>query len=140
MWPPVFRDDRKYHLNPISMAQTCFVVSKPGAVMGYHPEGTRGKGPDPYEFLPAKPGIGKIVHGCHADTLVLPFFILGASNDLLNDIKIRRKPESSPIRLTFSRPIRCEALRKDRDALAISEHLMATIHDMAIAYRDELTP
>ena len=29
MWPPVFRDDRKGELNPISMAQTCFVASKP---------------------------------------------------------------------------------------------------------------
>mgnify|MGYP001480307136 CR=1 FL=1 len=33
---------------------------QPGTVVGLHPEGTRGKGPDPYTFLPAQPGVGKL--------------------------------------------------------------------------------
>lgn len=136
MWPPIFRDDRKRDLNPISMAQTCFVVSQKGAVMGYHPEGTRGKGPDPYEFLPARSGIGEIVQQCHADTLVLPFFILGPSDNLLNDLKLRKTPHEHPIQISFGEPVRCEELRATRDALGISQHLMAGIHEMAVAFRD----
>jgi 1-acyl-sn-glycerol-3-phosphate acyltransferase len=140
MWPPVFRDDRKMELNPISMAQTCFVTSKKGAIMGYHPEGTRGKGPDPYEFLPARPGIGEIVQQCHADTLVLPFFILGPSDNLLNDLKLRRNPAAHPIQISFGELVRCEDLRRDQDALEISQSLMAGIHEMAVAYRDKQEP
>ena len=34
-----------------------------GTVMGLHPEGTRGKGADPYTFLPAQPGVGRIALG-----------------------------------------------------------------------------
>ncbi len=136
MWPPVFRDDRKRGLNPISTAQTCFVASKKGAVMGYHPEGTRGKGPDPYEFLPARLGIGEIVQQCHADTLVLPFFILGPNDDLRDDLRLRKTPDEHPIPISFGEPVRCEDLRANRDALEISQHLMAGIHEMAIAFRD----
>jgi 1-acyl-sn-glycerol-3-phosphate acyltransferase len=112
------------------------VASKRGAVMGYHPEGTRGKGPDPYEFLPARPGIGEIILNCHPDTLVLPFFILGPSSDLMTDIRLRKKPDAPPIRISFGELIRCEDLGEGRGALAISESLMDTIHALGIAYRD----
>ena len=36
------------------------IVKQPGNVLGMHPEGTRGKGDDPYTFLPAQPGVGKL--------------------------------------------------------------------------------
>ena len=50
-----------------------------------HPEGTRGKGPDPYEFLPAQPGVGKLA--LVAQPIVIPAFILGLGNNIVEDIR-----------------------------------------------------
>ncbi len=51
-----------------------------GNVIGFHPEGMRNKGPDPYSFLPAQPGVGKIIKD--AKPQVIPVFIAGLSNHL----------------------------------------------------------
>jgi 1-acyl-sn-glycerol-3-phosphate acyltransferase len=50
-----------------------------------HPEGTRGKGPDPYELLPAQPGVGKVA--LLGKPLVIPAFIHGLGNNIVEDIK-----------------------------------------------------
>jgi 1-acyl-sn-glycerol-3-phosphate acyltransferase len=86
MWPPVFRDQRRTTLNPIGLAQLRHVLSEPGAVVGIHPEGTRGKGPDPYAFLKARAGVGDLVHTVPDDVLVVPVFIVGLSNDFLGEV------------------------------------------------------
>jgi 1-acyl-sn-glycerol-3-phosphate acyltransferase len=52
----------------------------PGNVIGFHPEGTRNKGADPYSYLPAQPGIGKLIKD--AVPQVIPVFVAGLSNDL----------------------------------------------------------
>ena len=52
----------------------------PGNVIGFHPEGTRNKGPDPYSYLPAQPGIGKLIKD--AAPQVIPVFVTGLGNDL----------------------------------------------------------
>jgi 1-acyl-sn-glycerol-3-phosphate acyltransferase len=49
-----------------------------------HPEGTRGKGPDPYTFLPAQPGVGKVA--LIARPVVIPAFTLGLGNNIGQDI------------------------------------------------------
>ncbi|MGH9966387.1 MAG: lysophospholipid acyltransferase family protein, partial [Pyrinomonadaceae bacterium] len=51
-----------------------------GNVIGFHPEGTRNKGSDPYSFLPAQPGVGRIIKA--AMPQVIPVFIAGLSNHL----------------------------------------------------------
>ncbi len=52
----------------------------PGNVIGFHPEGTRNKGADPYSYLPAQPGIGKLIKD--AAPQVIPVFVAGLGNDL----------------------------------------------------------
>ena len=52
----------------------------PGNVIGFHPEGTRNKSDDPYSFLPAQPGVGRLIKD--AAPQVLPVFIAGLGNDL----------------------------------------------------------
>src|SRR4030095_13567529 len=47
---------------------------------GFHPEGTRNKGDDPYSFLPAQPGVGKLIRA--ANPQVIPVFIAGLCNSL----------------------------------------------------------
>ena len=56
----------------------------PGNVIGFHPEGTRNKGDDPYSFLPAQPGVGKLIRA--AKPQVIPVFIAGLCNDLPRQI------------------------------------------------------
>jgi 1-acyl-sn-glycerol-3-phosphate acyltransferase len=55
-----------------------------GNVIGFHPEGTRNKAPDLYSFLPAQPGVGKVIK--EASPQVIPVFIAGLSNDLLRQV------------------------------------------------------
>jgi 1-acyl-sn-glycerol-3-phosphate acyltransferase len=52
----------------------------PGNIIGFHPEGTRNKGDDPYSFLRAQPGIGKLI--MDAQPQVVPVFIAGLCNSL----------------------------------------------------------
>jgi len=53
-------------------------------VLGMHPEGTRGKGPDPYKFLPAQPGVGKLA--LVGKPTVVPAFIHGLGNNVVQDV------------------------------------------------------
>ncbi len=55
-----------------------------GNVIGFHPEGTRNKGPDPYSFLPAQPGVGKLIKD--AAPQVIPVFVAGLGNDLPHQV------------------------------------------------------
>lgn len=133
MWPPVFRDRRKAELNPISMRQVSCALATEGAVLGFHPEGTRGKGPDPYELLPPKQGIGQVLRLCHPDTVVLPFFILGMSSDLKRElVYMVRPPEdgSGDIRVHFDRAMTAGELSAGRDAQEISDHLHGILVDL----------
>ena len=52
----------------------------PGNIIGFHPEGTRNKNDDPYSFLRAQPGVGKLI--LEAQPQVIPVFIAGLCNSL----------------------------------------------------------
>ena len=56
----------------------------PGNIIGFHPEGTRNKGDDPYSFLRAQPGVGKLI--MDAKPQVIPVFIAGLCNDLRRQV------------------------------------------------------
>ena len=60
MYPPIFRQAERRQLNDEALDRMVEILQRPGSVLGMHPEGTRGKGPDPYQLLPAQPGVGKI--------------------------------------------------------------------------------
>jgi 1-acyl-sn-glycerol-3-phosphate acyltransferase len=51
-----------------------------GNVIGFHPEGTRNKNPDPYTYLRPQPGVGKLIKDARPQ--VIPVFIAGLGNDL----------------------------------------------------------
>ena len=97
MYPPIYRQSERRVLNEEALDRMVEIVRQPGNVLGMHPEGTRGKGPDPYQFLPAQPGVGKLA--LVAKPHVIPAFILGLGNNLLEDIRLnftkhaRRAPE-----------------------------------------------
>jgi 1-acyl-sn-glycerol-3-phosphate acyltransferase len=55
-----------------------------GNIIGFHPEGTRNKSDDPYSFLRAQPGVGKLI--MDANPQVIPVFIAGLCNSLPRQI------------------------------------------------------
>ena len=84
MYPPIYRQTERRALNDAALDKMVEILRKPGNVLGMHPEGTRGKGPDPYQFLPAQPGVGKLA--LVAQPVVIPAFIHGLGNNFLEDI------------------------------------------------------
>jgi 1-acyl-sn-glycerol-3-phosphate acyltransferase len=106
MYPPIFRDTAKASLNKEAVERIISFLKVPGNLVGMHPEGTRGKGPDPYEMLPAQPGVGQLV--LQAKPIVLPVFINGLSNDFLGDVKLNFQRDirrTNPVIITFGDPV-----------------------------------
>ncbi|NVB79368.1 MAG: 1-acyl-sn-glycerol-3-phosphate acyltransferase [Kofleriaceae bacterium] len=86
MYPPIYRQAERRALNDDALDKMVDILRTKGNVLGMHPEGTRGKGDDPYTFLPAQPGVGKIA--LVAQPIVIPAFILGLGNNIVEDIRI----------------------------------------------------
>jgi 1-acyl-sn-glycerol-3-phosphate acyltransferase len=86
MYPPFFASGENPVLGKRAFDKFSFRLltrlcrEGPGNVIGFHPEGTRNKGSDPYSYLPAQPGIGKLIKD--AAPQVIPVFIAGLGNDL----------------------------------------------------------
>jgi 1-acyl-sn-glycerol-3-phosphate acyltransferase len=85
MYPPIYRQAERRTLNDEALDKMVQIVRRPGSVLGMHPEGTRGKGDDPYKFLSAQPGVGKLA--LVAQPVVVPAFNLGLGNNILEDIR-----------------------------------------------------
>jgi 1-acyl-sn-glycerol-3-phosphate acyltransferase len=85
MYPPIFRQAERRALNDAALDKMVELCHVPGNMLGMHPEGTRGKGPDPYQFLPAQPGVGKVA--LLGRPLVIPAFIHGLGNNIVQDIR-----------------------------------------------------
>lgn len=128
MWPPVFRDERRSELNPIGVQQILEVLQEPGSCVGMHPEGTRNKGDDPYTFLPARPGIGQMVKSAHPETLIVPLFLNGLSNDFGHQVRLRLSPklraQEPPLRWVFGEPIPAGELATTGTAQEIANVLL----------------
>jgi 1-acyl-sn-glycerol-3-phosphate acyltransferase len=85
MYPPIYRQTERRAKNEEALDKMVEILQRPGNVLGMHPEGTRGKGPDPYTFLPAQPGVGKVA--LLGKPMVVPAFIHGLGNNVVEDIK-----------------------------------------------------
>jgi len=106
MFPPIYRDAARQALNNDSLDRIVELLATPGNLVGVHPEGTRGKGPDAYELLPAQPGVGKMA--LLGRPTVIPLFINGLSNDFIADVRANFKPVSRrtfPLIVVFGQPI-----------------------------------
>jgi 1-acyl-sn-glycerol-3-phosphate acyltransferase len=86
MYPPIYRQSERRALNDGALDKMVAILRRPGNVLGMHPEGTRGKGDDPYQFLPAQPGVGKLA--LVAQPVVIPAFNLGLGNNIVEDIRL----------------------------------------------------
>ncbi len=100
-------------------------------VIGFHPEGTRNQNPDPYSFLPPKPGVGKLIKD--AQPQVVPVFVAGLGNDLFKQV-VGNWTGGEKIRIHFGPPIDYTAFLDQRDGVRtykeIAEHVMTKIAEL----------
>jgi 1-acyl-sn-glycerol-3-phosphate acyltransferase len=144
MYPPFFRESkeaRKREFDKFSMrrlVQLCAAGSE--HVIGFHPEGKRNLNNDPYHFLPAQPGVGKVIY--EARPQVIPIFIAGLGNDLPKQI-MGNWTGGEKVRIHFGRPIDLSDFYERPDRLRthkeIADHLMTKIGELAEADRYEFT-
>jgi 1-acyl-sn-glycerol-3-phosphate acyltransferase len=102
MYPPFFHDARKRLFDQYStrrLSELC--RSGPGNIIGFHPEGTRNKNDDPYSFLPAQPGVGKLIK--ETEPQVLPVFVAGLRRDRLHLQVLGNWTGGPKIRIHFGR-------------------------------------
>ena len=103
MYPPIFRETEKREVTRMGLDFLAEQLAERGTVVGIHPEGTRGKGPDPYELLPAEQGFGRVV--LSARPIVVPIFINGMSSDLLAECRSTFDGTGIPIIAVFGDPV-----------------------------------
>lgn len=106
MYPPIYRQAERRAENDASLDRMVDLLRQPGQVIGIHPEGTRSTQDDPYQLLPAQPGVGKLV--LHAHPTVVPVFVNGLRNDFLSEAKYNWHPHARterPIIAVFGKPV-----------------------------------
>lgn len=114
MFPPVMRDKEKRAFNQYVLARCVEELNRTdvGTVLGLHPEGTRNKNADPYDFLPAQPGVGRVaLEATRAH--VIPVFALGMGQSILGEMKMNAlAPADHPVDVYFGAPLDFSDLRK----------------------------
>jgi 1-acyl-sn-glycerol-3-phosphate acyltransferase len=103
MYPPIFRDRKRAALNVASLDEIAILLRRGGYFVGLHPEGTRKRDDDPYTFLPAQSGIGRVVH--QARVAVVPVFVNGLGNDFRRQVVDAVTGRGRPITLVFGAPV-----------------------------------
>lgn len=122
MYPPLFRERKKLILNPTALDELSWLLRRGGMMCGIHPEGTRKKDDDPYTFLPAQRGVGRIIQGARVP--VIPVFINGLINDLPRQVQSNFDGSGRSIHVVFGAPIDFEGLL-DEPAGARTEQRIA---------------
>jgi len=112
----------------------------PGNIIGFHPEGTRNKGEDPYSFLRAQPGLGKLI--MEARPQVIPVFIAGLCNSLPRQV-MRNWNREDVIRIHFGPQLDLSEHLNKPDRLRthkeIADTVMQKIADLAANDRQLMT-
>jgi 1-acyl-sn-glycerol-3-phosphate acyltransferase len=136
MYPPFFREDReqtKREFDKYSLRRLVQISSEGyGHLIGFHPEGKRNLSDNPYDLLPAQPGVGAVV--LKAQPNVIPVFIAGLGNDLPKQI-LGNWTGGEKIRLWFGEEIDLSQFKEKSDRLRthkeIADFLMSKIAQLA---------
>lgn len=134
MYPPIFREREKAGWNKDALERLVGFLQEPGTIVGMHPEGTRGKGPDPYELLPAQPGVGEVI--LRARPLVVPLFIGGLSNEFVSQARLNYRPDvrrTDPLILCFGRPVDYEDLTRETPRMALAKRAADRVRESILA-------
>ncbi len=103
MYPPIFRERKKLAMNLLALDELAFLLHRGATFAGLHPEGTRKTDDDPYTFLPAQPGVGRVVQ--KARVPVVPVFINGLGNDIAKQVRGNFNGKGEQILVVFGEPI-----------------------------------
>lgn len=140
MFPPIMRHRSGVRFNDYALRRCAAELQQPGTVMGIHPEGTRGKGPDPYQLLKTGRGVGRVALLAGPELLVIPVWVLGGENDLPREIlKNLTQAERYPLDVIFGPPVDLsDLLDRAEDASAwreAAERCMAGIAELGEQHR-----
>ncbi len=134
MYPPIIRDKKRRLWNQYATDLMAELVKNPANMVGFHPEGTRNRGPDPYALLPGKPGCGEIIFRSNPN--VVPVFLQGFIKSPFQMVKKNLGNSPRPLvhmvmgePLDFSKELALEESRKT--FLLISRKVMDAIAGLA---------
>lgn len=136
MYPPFFREEKeaaKREFDKFSLRNVIQLASEGrGHIIGFHPEGKRNLSDNPYNFLPAQPGVGKIIYS--AQPQVVPVFIAGLGNDLPKQV-LGNWTGGEKVRIWFGKPLDLSEFYEKSDRLRthkeIADFLMVKISELA---------
>jgi 1-acyl-sn-glycerol-3-phosphate acyltransferase len=132
MYPPLFRERKKAFLNPLALEELAFLLRRGGMFAGIHPEGTRKRDDDPYTFLPAQRGVGKVIQDARVP--VIPVFINGLVNDIITQVRSNFDRTGQDIFVVFGAPVDFGDLldqgKSPRVHQAISDRVMQAVSEL----------
>lgn len=136
MYPPFFREAKeakKRDFDKFSLRELVRICSEPKSnIIGFHPEGKRNLSENPYDLLPAQPGVGAVI--MKAKPQVVPVFIAGLGNDLPKQI-MGNWTGGEKVRVRFGAPVDLSEFYEKSDRLRthkeISDFLMTEIGRLA---------
>jgi 1-acyl-sn-glycerol-3-phosphate acyltransferase len=132
MYPPIFGENEQRVFDKYSMRRLTQLCRTGAAhVIGFHPEGARNLNSDPYSYLRAQPGVGKLIKD--AAPQVVPVFIAGLGNKILRQIMANWRG-GEPVRIHFGPQLDLSEFlaRKEhvRTYKEISEFVMSKIAEL----------
>lgn len=137
MYPPIFAATEKRLFDKYSvrrLAELCRTGA--GHVIGFHPEGTRNRSSDPYSYLRAQPGVGKLIKD--AAPQVIPVFIAGLGNNLPRQI-LGNWTGGEAVRVHFGARLELSEFLSKKDHVRtykeISDFVMSKIAELGEADR-----
>ena len=120
MFPPIMRSKERRGFNAYALERMAAELERPGQLIGIHPEGTRGKGDDPYTMLKTQPGVGRIILSAPR-VRALPVFITGLSNSLWTELKRTWFSRGDhPVDIMFGAPIEFDDLRTEGQRMSVA--------------------
>lgn len=142
MYPPFFREEKevtKREFDKYSLRRLVQICSEGrGNIIGFHPEGKRNLNDDPYELLPAQPGVGAVI--MKAQPQVIPVFIAGLGNDLPKQV-LGNWTGGEKVRIWFGEQIDLSEFYEKSDRLRthkeIGDFLMTKIAELGKKDREK---
>ena len=134
MFPPFFREPEKNEFNKWAVEHIAQELRQGEVVVGFHPEGRRNKNEDPYQPLPAQPGVGKIV--MEAWPIIVPAFINGLTNDFIGDLR-GNFDGSRKVVAVFGEPVDTAPYRKLGNRLSSHKRIADDLLGKIYALSDE---
>lgn len=142
MYPPFFREEKeagKREFDKFSLRKLIQIASVGyGTIIGFHPEGKRNLNENPYDFLPAQPGVGAVI--IKAKPQVIPVFIAGLGNDLPKQV-LGNWTGGEKVRIWFGAPVDLSEFYAKSDRLRthkeIADFLMTKIAELGEQDREK---